>query len=375
MLETTLSGSGQIAASPLFTPFSVKNLVLPNRIVMAPMTRRFSPGGVPGPDVARYYRRRAEGGAGLIITEGTTIDRKAASDNAAIPNFHDATSLEGWARVVAEVHAAGGHIAPQLWHQGLARPAGSGPHPDAAPEGPVALQAGSAAMDDAAIADTLTAYAKAARAAGRLGFDAVELHGAHGYLIDQFLWAGTNTRVDGYGGNPVERTRFAVEVVRAVRQAIGPDLPLIFRFSQWKLQDYKARLAETPQELERLLAPLCDAGVDIFHASTRRFWEAEFEGSQLNLAGWTRKLTGRPTISVGSVGLSGPDFLEQLRGESKGAPVGSLDALMSRMRADEFDLIAVGRALISDPDWPNKLRDGQAAAMLPFDKADLARLA
>ncbi len=360
--------------SPLFKAFQSKRLSLPNRIVMAPMTRRFSPGGVPGPDVVEYYRRRAAGGVGLIITEGTTIGRKAASNDAAIPNFHEPASLEGWARVVSAVHAAGGKIAPQLWHQGLGRAAGTGPYPDVPSEGPTAANDQQLAMSDADIADTIAAFASAAAAAKRIGFDAVELHAAHGYLIDQFFWAGTNRREGRYGGDPAGRTRFAEDVVRAVRAEVGPAFPVILRFSQWKLQDYGARLVDTPQELEALLTPLAAAGVDIFHASTRRFWVPEFSGSELNLAGWTQKLTGLPAISVGSVGLSGPDFMEQLRGQSTSAPVGSLDDLVRRMSAGEFDLIAVGRALIADPDWAVKVREGHQDALRPFEKAELATL-
>jgi 2,4-dienoyl-CoA reductase-like NADH-dependent reductase (Old Yellow Enzyme family) len=360
--------------SPLFEVFESKRLSLPNRIVMAPMTRRFSPGGVPGPDVVEYYRRRAAGGVGLIITEGTTIARKAAANDAAIPNFHEPASLAGWARVVSAVHDSGGKIAPQLWHQGLGRAAGTGPYPDAPSEGPSAANEHQRAMSDADIADTIAAFASAAAAAKRIRFDAIELHAAHGYLIDQFFWASTNGRPDRYGGDLAARTTFAREIVRAVREAVGPDFPIILRYSQWKLQDYGARLAGTPGELETLLTPLADAGVDIFHASTRRFWIPEFLGSDLNLAGWTQKLTGRPAISVGSVGLSGPDFMEQLRGESTGAPVGSLEDLVRRMNGGEFDLIAVGRALIADPDWANKIRDGREGELRPFEKAELAEL-
>jgi 2,4-dienoyl-CoA reductase-like NADH-dependent reductase (Old Yellow Enzyme family) len=359
---------------PLFRPLNVNGLTLPNRIVMAPMTRRFSPDGVPDAQVADYYRRRAEGGVGLILTEGTTIGRPAASNHASIPNFHAPASLAGWAQVVSAVHAAGGLIAPQLWHQGSTREPLSGPHPQAPSEGPSALNEQSQAMSDADVADTIEAFATAAAAAQRIGFDAVELHGAHGYLIDQFLWGKSNVRSDRYGGDAVERTRFAVEVVRAVRRAVGPTFPVSFRFSQWKVQDYHARLAETPAALERLLVPLAEAGVDIFHASTRRFWEPEFDGSSLNLAGWSRKLTGRAVISVGSVGLEGADFMEQLRGDSTGAAVGSLDELLRRMDADEFDLIAVGRALLSDPQWPIKVRQGRLDELRPFEKRLLAAL-
>jgi 2,4-dienoyl-CoA reductase-like NADH-dependent reductase (Old Yellow Enzyme family) len=361
-------------SAPLFEAFHSKNLDLRNRVVMAPMTRRFSPGGVPSAEVAAYYRRRAEGGVGLVITEGTTVSRHAASNDAAIPNFHEAASLEGWAQVVAQVHAAGAKIAPQLWHQGIARAAGTGPYPEAASEGPVVAAGRAKAMDDTDIADTIAAFAASAGAAKRIGFDAVELHGAHGYLIDQFLWAATNRRTDSYGREPAGRLRFALEVVRAVRTAVGPGFPVIFRYSQWKVQDYGARLAQTPSELEALLGPLADAGVDIFHASTRRFWQPEFAGSDLNLAGWTQKLSGRPAISVGSVGLADDDFVEQLLGKSKGASVGTLDELVRRMNDGEFDLVAVGRALLTDPQWPIKVREGRLNELKPFEKSHLASL-
>ena len=262
----------------------------------------------------------------------------------------------------------------QLWHQGLVRQAGTGPYPNAPTEGPSATVPGSKAMTDTDIAETIDAFATAAAAAKKIGFDAVELHGAHGYLIDEFLWSGTNSRTDGYGGDAIARTRFATEVISAVRAALGPNFPLIFRFSQWKGQDYDARLAETPKELDALLTPLADAGVDVFHASTRRFWQSEFEGSDLNLAGWTRKLTGVPTISVGSVSLGGEDFFGQIRGDSTGAPIASLDDLVQRMSDDEFDLIAVGRALISNPDWANLVQTGNADQLRPFEKKMLATL-
>lgn len=135
----------------------------------------------------------------------------------------------------------------------------------------------------------IAAFAQAADDAKRIGFDGIELHGAHGYLIDQFFWGKTNRRTDRYGGDLVDRTRFAVEIVKACRRAVGPDYPIALRFSQWKSSDYTAKLAETPDELARFLAPLANAGVDIFHCSTRRCWESEFIGSDLNLAGWTKK--------------------------------------------------------------------------------------
>ena len=363
----------------LFRPFTLVShgsvLTLPNRVVMAPMTRERSPGGLPGADVAAYYRRRAENGTGLIITEGTTIEDPVASMSTQIPCFFG-EALAGWRQVVDEVHAAGGHIMPQLWHTGMARkPGPSVPNPELPSIGPSGLlrpgKRVAEPMTVARIRAVVEAFARAAADARAVGFDGIELHGAHGYLIDQFFWAGTNERTDAYGGSLLNRTRFAVEIVEAVRAAVGPDFPIVLRFSQWKQQDYSAKLAQTPDELAEFLAPLCEAGVDVFHCSQRRFWEPEFEGSTLNLAGWTKKLTGRPTITVGSVGLSG-EFLASFRGES--AEVAGLDTLLDRLEAGEFDLVAVGRALLVDPAWADKVRAKRFEDLLPFSPAALATL-
>ncbi|MER6919869.1 12-oxophytodienoate reductase, partial [Streptomyces spiralis] len=220
------------------------------------------------------------------------------------------------------------------------------------------------AMSQQDLDDVIGAFAEAAAAAERIGFDGVELHGAHGYLLDQFLWAGTNRRTDAYGGDPVARTKFAAEIVAAVRAAVSPEFPVIFRYSQWKQEAYDARLAETPEELEAILTPLAAAGVDVFHASTRRYWLPEFEGSDLNLAGWTKKLTGKQVITVGSVGLDG-DFIKAFQGE--GAALGSLDNLLDRLERDEFDLVAVGRALLQDPEWAAKVLGDRFDELKPYD--------
>ena len=152
------------------------------------------------------------------------------------------------------------------------------------------------------VVDTVAAFGRAAADARGLGFDVVETYGAHGYLIDQFFWAETNTRTDLFGGTTVrERARFGAEVVRSVRAAVGPHMPVILRLSQWKQQDYAARLAETPDALADWLTPLVEAGADVLHCSQRRFWEPEFpdlDGEDgLNFAGWAKKLR-EPTQSA-----------------------------------------------------------------------------
>ena len=366
--------------APLFQPLRVRGLVLPNRIVMAPMTRSFSPGGVPTTQVADYYRRRAEGETGLLITEGVGVDHPAALGEAGLgendlPHMHGEMALRGWQQVVDEVHAAGGRIMPQLWHQGAMRAAGTGPHPDArscrpsgvwGPAGGTVsipadymarLAVPTAPMSESEIAEVIAAYERSARHARDLGFDGIALHGAHGYLIDNFLWEGTNQRADQWGGDRRRRSRFAAEVVRAIRAVVGEELPIIFRFSQWKQQDFKARLATTPSELEEVLGPIADAGVDVFDASVRYFHRAEFPGSPLNLAGWARKLTGKLAMTVGGIGLDKGMYDSNREGGA--AAVDNIGLLMGRFNAGEFDLVEVGRSLLNDPLWTRKLRLGE----------------
>lgn len=352
----------------LFTPFSIKSVTLPNRIVMAPMTRSFSPGGIPGEDVAAYYRRRAEGGVGLIITEGTYPPHPAAGFDPKVPHLYGEAALQGWRRVVEQVHAAGGHIFSQIWHLGLQVSSGPPPPEGMHPVGP----SGEYAMTEEDIDAAVRAYAEAAQSAQEAGFDGVELHGAHGYLIDQFFWEKTNQRTDRYGGDLVARTRFATEAISEVRRRVGAEYPVALRFSQWKIDNYDAKLAKTPGDLEEFLRPLVDAGVDIFHCSTRRFWEPEFEGSDLNLAGWTKKLTGKPTITVGCVTLSA-DLMTSFRSTDV-VPSTGLDELLDRLERGEFDLVAVGRALIANPDWAATIKAKSPEDLRPFDRSLLTAL-
>jgi 2,4-dienoyl-CoA reductase-like NADH-dependent reductase (Old Yellow Enzyme family) len=362
----------------LFQPFSLGKLQLANRVVMAPMTRNKSPGNIPGPDVVDYYRRRAAGGVGLIITEGTCINHIAASGYPDVPYFHGADRLEAWKKVADAVHAEGGRIAPQLWHCGGMRRAGTPPEGDVNGYTPSGMNVPGKVnrhiMTQRDIDDVVAAFGQGAADARALGFDAVEIHGAHGYLVDQFFWEGTNQREDAYGGSLERRNRFALEVIAAVRDAVGTEFPVILRWSQWKQQDYAARLVTSPAELEQFLLPLSDAGVDIFHCSTRRFWEPEFEGSDLNLAGWTRKITGKPAITVGSVGLNA-DFIPA-PGETafRAAQPASLDELVRRMEAHEFDLVAVGRALIANPSWARLVQEHHLEEIKAYDSAMLEAL-
>jgi len=370
--SSSADGSGNpVVGKELGTPFSLGSLHTANRFAMAPMTRRHSPGGVPGIDVAEYYARRAAGGVGLIITEGTYIPDPATGPDPDVPHLYGEESLAGWAHVVQRVHAEGGRIIPQLWHLGSQRGAEPAYHPDAETVSASGIATNGdpvgRAMTTADLDTALRAYAEAARNAKSVGFDGLELHGAHGYLLDGFLWDRTNHRTDAHGGSRAARARFPAEVVAAVRAEVGPDFPIVFRYSQWKDSDFDARIAGSPAELEGVLTPLVAAGVDALHPSTRRHYLPAFpdlpgRDGELGLAGWTKKVTGLPVITVGSVGLD-TAFLSKGDGAASFAGV---ERLVEQFEAGEFDLVAVGRALLADPEWVVKLLGGRSDEIVAY---------
>ncbi|MGC4892354.1 12-oxophytodienoate reductase [Micromonospora sp. DT31] len=349
------------ALAPLLTPVTVAGLPLRSRLVMAPMTRHRALGGVPTPQMAEYYRRRAAHGLGLVVTEGALVDHPSAGHEDTVPRLSAGAAEVGWRAVVDAVHAAGGRIAAQLWHLGSLREPVDG-RPAWTPSG--VRETGRPATRAMTVADLdtlLAAYGEAARVAVRAGFDAVEIHAAHGYLLDEFLWPYTNRRTDAFGGSPVRRAAFPAAVVRAVRAQLPARLPLIVRFSQFKERAFDARIAETPTELAEILTAFADAGADLLHASQRRFWQPAFAGSAWNLAGWAKHLTGLPSITVGSVGLT-RDFLRP------GGPE-SVSGLVGRVTDGEFDLVAVGRALLGNPAWVTHAAAGRLSEIVDYCKA------
>lgn len=314
----------------LSSPYKIKDLDLPNRFVMAPMTRKRSPDGVPTSIAAEYYHRRAAGGVGLLITEGTVVEQRLAADSDQIPRIAEDT-VAAWQAVLAKIEPTGSKTFVQLWHQGPINRPGIAARAVVEEGKEVVVQA-----EGKALQELFDAFVASAISAQKIGFDGIELHGAHGYLIDSFLRAGQLT--------------FVCDLVREIRRQVGSAYPLGIRFSQWTVRDFDARQFDTPQELEKTLLALKDAGIDFFHASTRRFWLPEFDGSDLNLAGWSKKIADLPTITVGNVGLVTDEFF--------GDGPESARELMRRFDRGEFDLVAVGRPLLSDANWCNKVAGG-----------------
>ena len=361
-------GDPSVHLDELFTEFRVGSLRLRNRFAMAPMTRVKSPAGVPDAENVEYYREHAAGGVGLIITEGTYVRGPAAGPLDAVPRIYGDASAAGWRAVIDAVHAEGAAIVPQLWHTGVDRGDEPAFEPDIRSVSPSGVDHTGRPVGRALTAadlDTLVgSYVESAVLAKELGFDGIELHGAHGYLLDQFVWAATNRRDDEFGGTLSRRVAFPARVVAAVREAVGPDFTIIYRYSQWKGVDYSARIADTPAELEQVLAPLAAAGVDIFHTSVRRHWLPEFtdHADDLSLAGWTKKITGLPVITVGSVGVDSVfrgDRIDENQAQR-------FRMLRQQFERGEFDVVAVGRALLADPEWVNKIRGKRLSEITPF---------
>ncbi len=357
----------------LFEPYQLKNVTLRNRVVMAPMTRNQSPGGVPTKDVVSYYARRAEAEVGMIITEGIEVSHKASSAYPNVPRLDSLEAREGWKKVVDGIKNNGGTVIAQLWHCGGFRKLGMQPNPEV----PGYTASGlvkpgkkvAHAMSNEDIEDTINAYASDAKFCEEIGFDGVEIHGAHGYLIDNFLWGGTNVRNDSYGGSIEKRSQFVSEIIKSVRENVSNNFIVGLRFSQWKQHDFEAKLAHNPEELKKVLELPSESGLDYLHSSMRRFWENEFDGSNDNLASWTKKISNLPTIGVGSVGLD-TDFIDM----TATAKPTSIDRAIEDISHEKYDLIAVGRALISDYEWVIKMKEGRLKDIIPYSKEALLKL-
>ncbi|PZV38792.1 12-oxophytodienoate reductase [Mesorhizobium kowhaii] len=369
-----------IDLSALFHPLSVRGLSLTNRFVMPGMQRGWCVDGHPGERLAAYYTARVRGGVQLIISECVAVDHPSAGRTRKYGRLAPDTAA-GWAKSVSAIHQAGGRFFAQIGHEGALLGAAEGDYfADAPILSPSGLSKPGTVVGRPATLDELQAikdaFVRSALIAEDIGADGVEIHACHGYFLDEFLWAGTNIREDRYGGASMEeRVRFPAEVIQAVREAVGPDFVISVRFSQWKLTDYNARSAETPDELATMLTAFREAGADLFHASNRRFGQPEWADSDLSLAGWARKVTDRPVIAVGGVGLT-VDMVETFSGKDNDGPAEiNFGALAERFAAKEFDLIAVGRSNIADPEWVRKVRDGRYDLIRQFEFADLGDIA
>lgn len=359
----------------LFAPLQIRGKNLKNRFVLPAMQLGWTVDNAPDRRLIDYYGRCASGGIALVITEGLVIDHPSATWNNGGYLTH--RTAPDWQRACDAVHQHGSLFFTQLFHEGGVRMQGKGgPFPDYPTLSPSGLykkgkQNGEAASL-AQLAEIRDAYVEAALLAQSFGADGIEIHSAHGYFLDLFLWPETNLRDDDYGGDLERRARYPASIVEAIRAATGEEFIISFRFSQWKEVDYDATIIHSPEELQDFVEIVRAAGADILHASTRRFYKPEWPSSKLGLAGWVKKCADKDAIVIanGSVGLT-VDVMNTFFGqdEIQSSAEHSARELANRMRNREFDLISVGRSVIGDQDWVNKIKTGRFNEITTFTRS------
>ncbi|WP_129664739.1 tRNA-dihydrouridine synthase [Phytoactinopolyspora endophytica] len=353
---------------PALKPTQIGPLGLANRLAVAPMTRvSATPDGVPTQQMADYYSAFARGGFGLVITEGTYTDLRYSQGYLNQPGAVTDAHLAGWRDVVDAVRAERGTIIMQLMHAGALSQ--GNPYSEE-PAGPSAVQprgtmlseyGGEGSwhtpieMSQADIDDAVSGFVHAARQAQAAGFAGVEIHGANGYLLDQFLTDYTNQRTDRYGGHVENRARLMCEVTAAVRAAVPAGFVVGVRLSQTKVNDFEYRWPGGARDAETIFRSLGDTGVDYLHvASEGRDW---IETARLDngdtITALARRVTDLPVVANG--GMHRPDQAARVLDDG------------------HADVLAVARGALSNPDLPHRFEAGEEPA--GFDDAMLHPMA
>lgn len=345
----------------LFQPIKLGNHTLKNRFTVAPMTRRSaSKEGVPTPEMADYYANFAKGGFSLIITEGTYTDNLFSKTDNHQPGLVTHQQTEGWKKVTDKVHQADPNalIILQLMHGGALSqhtdktiapsaisPKGLRNTEPGGPKGPFPTPS---AMTKNDLKDVKNGFVQTAIRALIAGFDGVEIHAANGYLLDQFITPHTNVREDEYGGNYQNRLRFPIEVFNAIKAAVPKDFIVGIRLSESKVNDLTYRWPGGSDTAKEIFTVLKDLDVSYIHiASEGGNWARESlydDGTSSNSI--AKKITGKPMIVNG----------------------GMHDTILATklISKDEADLISIGRTAITNPDLPEKIKNG--ATLTPFFK-------
>jgi 2,4-dienoyl-CoA reductase-like NADH-dependent reductase (Old Yellow Enzyme family) len=352
----------------LFTPARLGSLFLGNRLAVAPMTR-VSAGaqGLVTHQMIDYYRGFAEGGFGLIITEGLYTDRVYSQGYQGQPGLTCRAQTESWMPLNQALHAAGARSIAQLMHAGALSQFNDFNTDTAGPSAvkPRGQQMGfydgeggyaiPRAMTQSDIDAAIAGFAQAAQRAQAAGFDGVEIHGANGYLLDQFLSAGSNERTDGYGGAPQNRVRLILEVLAAVREATSAEFVIGVRISQKKVNDDQHLWPEGEAAAAAIFGAIGQAGADYIHTTEPGAEQAAFKGTA-SLASLAARFSGLPVIANGGVSQA-----EQAQ------------HLLDKHQAT---LVAVGKAALANPDWVLRARSGTALREFEFamlaPRADLA---
>jgi NADPH2 dehydrogenase len=331
----------------LLDPIKIRNLELRNRIVMPPMANRWAlPTGEPVEAHIQHYSSRAQG-VGLVIIEHAYV-LPTGKTRATMIGLHDDLVIPSYRRLVDAVHAKGAKVAAQINFAGAKTRISDG---GSNPIGPSAItppegEGEARPMTLAEIVELIAGFGEAARRAKEAGFDAVEVHGAHGYVNNQFMSPFTNHRTDGYGGSLKNRMRLPLETTAAARRAVGPDYPLMYRIAGADLVDGGQSLEDGQAlavELEKVGIDIMDVSAGLVGAYPSQFTEPGFF---VPLAEAIRKVVSIPVIGVG--GIKTPEFADEV------------------VRQGRVDFAAIGRGMLADPEWAQKaIEQLQADKPLP----------
>ncbi len=344
----------------LFSPFQLKNFTLKNRIGVAPMTRMSSKkDSVPRQDVLDFLVRRAENGAALIYTEAIVTDYESAQGYPGQARLLTERQIEAWRPVVAAMRRHGAVSVMQMFHCGRMawpeiNPAGRSIAPSAvAPKQKNPLTDLPYPLPDAMsrfdIDHVINGFVETAKGAVAAGFDGIEVHGAHGYLISQFLSSYSNRRTDEYGGPVENRFRFAHEVIQAVREVVPADRLLLFRISDWGIADMEVSLFGSREEYQTLIGQLAKEPIDAISVSTYEY-KAKAFGTDRNMAQLTREVTGLPVMICGAI--HDRDTAE--------------DALK------DADIVLSAKSMLLNPNWVEDVRQGKTLPRHASEEANIA---
>ena len=341
----------------LFEALVIGRMALKNRLAVAPMTRvSATDGGCTTERMARYYGAFAEGGFGLVITEGIYTDKAYSQGYLNQPGLADDIQRDTWTTVIDRVHKGGARMIAQLMHAGALSQGNPYRGDSVGPSAvrPIGQQMafyrgdGNYPIPRAMVPDEITeairGFADAAVRAKHAGFDGVEIHGANGYLLDQFLTAGTNLRSDHYGGDLERRLRLIVEVTQAVRAAVGPEFTVGLRISQGKVNDFTHKWRNGENEAVQIFGTLAKLPLDYVHTTEFEAWKSAF-GNGASLASLARQHAGVPVIANGSLQ----------------DPTRAADMISS----GQADVVSLGRGALAHSDWPARVLRG-----VPIDEFD-----
>ncbi len=356
-----------IDTSALFAPIVINGHSVKNRLAVAPMTRvSATEDGRPTETMTRYYERFARGGFGTVTTEGIYTDQAFSQGYLHQPGMTNEAQANAWKPVVSGIKAHGALAIAQMMHAGALSQGNRFRDTTVAPSAvqpkgeQMIIYHGKdryrvpAAMTEADIANAIVGFAEAAgRAIERAGFDAIEIHGANGYLLDQFLTDYTNIRADRWGGVTQNRVRLILETFKAVRARVGATVPVGVRLSQGKVNDYSHKWADAERDAEIIFGSLADAGVDFIHVTEFEAWQPAFMPGGPSLMRLAKRYAPKAVI-LANGGLHAIEHA-----------VAALD--------DGADIVTIGRSALANPDLPKRWSDRRA--LNDFDPTILGPIA